>query len=84
MIHFDFDREKLTPREAQIVSGIILAVWDARTYMLRGAHVSTNSPPEVKRKSLEGAAEKARKALDQEFPDLAIRWEWREPPATTG
>ncbi len=70
MIKFDFDREKLTPREAQIVDAIIEVQWDARTFVIA---------ERAKRESLERIAERVRGMMSARFPDLSIRWEWREP-----
>lgn len=70
MITWHFDREKLTEREAQIVGALISVQWDVRTYP---------APPHATREFLEKTAEMVATRMSRQFPDLAIRWEWREP-----
>jgi hypothetical protein len=79
MIKFDFDRDKLTDREAQIVSAILATHYDALVFLIQG--LAPTNPHARERRLLEAYAEKVRKVVSSQFPDLAIRWEWREPEA---
>jgi hypothetical protein len=78
-IRFHFDRDKLSPREAQLVSALIAVLWDSRTSILRSLYKTSKRSDAEKRAGLEKQAENVRILLSRDLPDLTIRWEWCEP-----
>lgn len=80
MIKFDFDRDGLTAREAQLVATLIAIHWQARRgfvdYLLRMAV----PPMQATREELQDHAEQSRELLSAELPDLNVRWTWEESP----
>lgn len=75
-IRFHFDHEKLSPREVQIIRAIIGSHVDSTTFLLRAA----SRPEAPKREVLESYAESTRKLMSHYFPDLELRWEWKDSP----
>jgi hypothetical protein len=84
-IRWYFDREKLTPREAQLVAALLdLTMLSGRAALAAGgAAAGFESPP---RDLVERFAETVRVLIGRSMPDLEVRWEWWEaaPPQAPG
>jgi len=73
-IRWDFDREKLTAREAQIVNGMLdLAV------VIGGVGIVAGVGGRLERHAEEGLAEMIRRRISWQIPGLNFQWTW-EPP----
>lgn len=78
MIHFEFEREKLTQNEAQIVE-LMLALH--MSTQLQTVVAATQSLAEPTRTMHEAIAGITQRLAVRWFPALSLRWEWRERDA---